>query len=215
MPAGDELRACAEDRSGMHEWMIQYGVWGVAALMLAQNLFPLLPSEIIMPLAGFLASMGYLDLTGVVVAGLLGSLLGHLPWYFLGFALGEERLERIVAHHGHWIRLRVAHVRKAEDWFDRHSIQAVLLGRLVPGVRTCINIPAGTSRMAFLPYLLYTLVGDAIWTSLLACGGYFLGRDYALIALYLHAIVWILAAILAAAFVWMYFRRHGTRRRPA
>src|SRR4051794_27910510 len=114
----------------MREWLIDNGEWGLAVLMFLQNIFPLLPSEVIMPLAGFLASIGILDMRGVVLAGLLGSMLGHLPWYFLGFALGEERLEAFVGRHGHWIRLDSAQVRKAGEWFDRHSIKAVLLGRL-------------------------------------------------------------------------------------
>jgi membrane protein DedA with SNARE-associated domain len=199
----------------MREWMIENGEWGVALLMLLQNLFPLLPSEVIMPLAGFLASIGYLDMRGVVLAGLLGSLLGHLPWYFLGFALGEERLEKLVARHGHWIRLRRVHVQKAEAWFDRNNVKAVLLGRLVPGLRTCINIPAGTTRMAFLPYLAYTLLGDAIWTTLLAYGGYALGRDYHLIASYMHLLIWALAFGATALILWMWIRRHGQNGRPA
>src|SRR5690606_10745791 len=198
----------------MREWLIQHGVWGVALLMLAQNLFPLLPSEIIMPLAGFLASMGYLDMSGVVAAGLLGSVLGHLPWYFLGFAVGEKRFESLVARHGHWILLRAAHVRRAGDWFDRNAAKAVLLGRLVPGLRTCVNIPAGTTRMAFGPYLIFTIVGDAAWTALLAFGGYVLGRDYALIAQYLHALIWLPVPIAGAVWLWIHFRRGGPRSRP-
>src|SRR5690606_40128436 len=123
----------------MREWLIQHGVWGVALLMLAQNLFPLLPSEIIMPLAGFLASMGYLDMYGVVAAGLLGSVLGHLPWYFLGFAVAEKRLESLVARHGHWVLLRAAHVRRARDSFDRNASKAVLVGPTGPSLRTCVT----------------------------------------------------------------------------
>jgi membrane protein DedA with SNARE-associated domain len=140
----------------MREWLIANGVWGVALLMFFQNVLPLLPSEIIMPLAGFLASLGYLDINTVVLAGLLGSVLGHLPWYFVGAALGEDRLEGFFARHGRLFLLRPSQVHKAGDWFDRHTVKAVLLGRLIPGLRTCVNIPAGATRMAFLPYLAYT-----------------------------------------------------------
>ncbi|MDB5103745.1 MAG: alkaline phosphatase [Fibrobacteres bacterium] len=199
----------------MREWLIENGEWGVALLMLLQNLFPLLPSEVIMPLAGFLASIGILDMKGVVLAGLLGSLLGHLPWYFLGFALGEERLEKLVARHGHWIHLRKVHVQKAEAWFDRNNVKAVLLGRLVPGLRTCVNIPAGTTRMHFVPYLVYTLIGDAIWTTLLAYGGYIMGRDYHLIASYMHMFVWVIAGGITALTLVIWIRRHGQHGRPA
>ena len=199
----------------MREWMIDNGTGGVALLMFLQNLLPLVPSEIIMPLAGFLASLGYLDIQAVVLMGLLGSMLGHLPWYFLGLALGEDRLERFLARHGKLFLLRPSQVQKAGDWFDRHTVKAVLLGRLVPGLRTCVNIPAGATHMAFLPYLAYTLLGDAIWTTLLGYGGYLLGRDYALIGTYLHMVMWPLVALAAGFIAWHALRRHTRKRRPA
>jgi membrane protein DedA with SNARE-associated domain len=192
----------------MREWLSHNDVWGVAVLMFLQNIFPLIPSEVIMPLAGFLASIGILDMKGVVIAGLIGSMLGHLPWYFLGFALGERRVEAFAARYGHWVRLNIDHVRKAGNWFDRNSIKAVLLGRLVPGVRTYVNIPAGTMRMPFLPYLLFTFIGDAVWTTLLAYGGYALGRDYHLIASYIHMLIWIFAIGAALITAWIYIRHH-------
>ncbi len=196
----------------MHEWIIANGEWGVAALMLLQNLFPLLPSEVIMPLAGFLASMGYLDLRTSIAAGLLGSLLGDLPWYFLGFALGEARLEEFAARHGRWVMLKRIHIQRAGQWFDRNSVKALLLGRLIPGLRTCVNIPAGVSRMAFLPFLAYTLIGETIWTAILACGGYLLGRDYRLIGHYLHFAAWGMAILASCALtVGLFIRRHGRR----
>ncbi|MDQ3002115.1 MAG: DedA family protein [Fibrobacterota bacterium] len=199
----------------MRELLMEYGEWGVGFLMLLQNLIPVLPSEVIMPLAGFLATIGYMDMSAVVVAGLLGSLLGHLPWYFLGFALGEERLEAFVAKHGHWIHLRQIHIRKAGDWFERNSVKAVLLGRLVPGLRTCVNIPAGTSRMSFMPFILYTIVGDAIWITLLATGGYLLGRDYLVIMGVMHIVIIAVAGALGAMFIFFWIRRHAQSRRPA
>lgn len=199
----------------MREWLIENGSWGVALLMFLQNLLPVLPSEIIMPLAGFLASVGILDIKGVIVAGLLGSLLGHLPWYFLGAAVGEDRLEGFLKKRSRLLLMRPSTVQKSVDWFDRHTVKAVLLGRLIPGLRTCVNIPAGASRMAFMPYLIYTLIGDAIWTTCLGYGGYLLGRDYALIALYIHYAIWPIAGAIGAALLWMALRRHLRDQRPA
>jgi membrane protein DedA with SNARE-associated domain len=199
----------------MREWIIHHDVWGVALLMFLQNIFPVIPSEIIMPLAGFLASVGILKMKGVVLAGLLGSVLGHLPWYFLGFYLGEERLENFLAKPGRFLALRRSHMRKADEWFDRNSIKAVMLGRLVPGLRTYVNIPAGATHMSFTRYLAFTLIGDAVWTTLLAYGGYLLGRDYALIGKYLHMAMWPLVPLACAYTVWMAFRRHHHDRRPA
>lgn len=199
----------------MREVLIDNGIWGVALLMFLQNIVPLAPSEIIMPLAGFLASLGYIDIHTVVLAGLLGSMLGHLPWYFLGWVLGEDRLERFFARHGRLFFLRPSHVHRAGAWFDRHTVKAVLLGRLIPGLRTCVNIPAGAAHMAFVPYLAYTLLGDAVWTALLGYGGYFLGRDYALIGKYMHMTLWPLAGLAGILTARLILRRHDRNGSPA
>jgi membrane protein DedA with SNARE-associated domain len=188
----------------MHDWLMENGIWGVFLLMLAQNLLPLLPSEVIMPLAGFLATRGFFDLHAAILAGMAGSLLGHLPWYFLGIHLGRKRLEDFVARHGRWVRLRRVHLARAEDWFNENEMKAVFLGRLVPGLRTCVNIPAGVTRMAFLPFLMITVLGEAVWDTSLALGGYLLGRDYLLIAGYLHV---LLLPIALALFAWLWLRR--------
>jgi membrane protein DedA with SNARE-associated domain len=199
----------------MREWLIDSGIWGVSALMFLQNILPLVPSEIIMPWAGFLASLGYLDIHGVFLAGLAGSVAGHLPWYYLGSALGERRLESFLARHGRFLLLPPAQVRKAEAWFERHGMKAVLLARLVPGLRTCVNIPAGAMRMGFLPYIACTLLGDALWTGLLGYGGFLLGRDYALIARYLHLALGPLAVLAAMFLVLRNLRRPARDRRTA
>lgn len=182
----------------------RHGFLGVALLMFLQNLVPVLPSEVIMPLAGFLVSRGYLNLHGVIAAGLIGSILGHLPWYFLGVSLGREKIEEWAARYGCWICLRRHHVRKSEAWFEDHAVRAVLLGRLVPGVRTYVNIPAGVARMSFLPFLACTMAGEGAWTALLASGGYLLGRDHHLIASFMHVFICVL--IGAGAF-WALWRR--------
>lgn len=187
--------------------MIEYGLWSLALLMLLQNLVPLLPSEVIMPLAGFLASLGYLDLRGAILAGLLGSLIGHAPWYALGYKAGEKRLQTWAARYGRWFGLRASHIRTADGWFTRHTRLTVLLGRLIPGIRTCVNVPAGAARMPLIAFFGYTALGDAVWTGSLAWAGFSLGREYQVISWYLHILI-IPALILAAAMaVWILRRR--------
>jgi membrane protein DedA with SNARE-associated domain len=195
----------------MRDWMMHNGILGVGLLMLLQNLLPIVPSEVIMPLAGFMASLGYFKLHTAILVGLGGSLLGHLPWYFLGLALGEKRLEDFAARYGKWAHLRRVHVQKAEKWFSRNHAKAVLLGRLVPGLRTYVNIPAGASRMAFVPYLFYTIVGEALWSSGLAVAGFLLGKDYKVIAGYVHFFILIPLALGLLAY-WFFKRRRGRRR---
>lgn len=196
----------------MREWLTHNGIAGVALLMLLQNLLPVVPSEVIMPLAGFMASVGYFKLHTAILTGLAGSLVGHLPWYFLGMALGAKRLEDFVERYGKWVHLRRVHMKKAERWFNRHEIRAVLLGRLVPGLRTYVNVPAGASRMAFLPFFAFTVLGEAVWTTGLALGGYLLGKDYKLIAHYLH---WFIIPLLALGIPAFFLLRRLRRRRAA
>lgn len=193
------------------DWLIEYGLWSLAFLMLLQNLIPVLPSEVIMPLAGFLASLGYMDVRGAILAGLAGSMLGHVPWYLLGRTAGEHRLRRLADRHGRWLGLGEQHVRKADHWFQRHASGAVFLGRLVPGIRTCVNIPAGATRMPLWPFLGYTLLGDAIWTASLAWGGFTLGRDYRLVSWYLHVLLLPVILFAGLAAYWLVRRRPGRR----
>lgn len=142
----------------------QGGYFGILALMFLENLFPPIPSEVIMPLAGFLAARGELNLFGVVVAGTLGSFLGALPWYYAGARLGEERMRRLAARHGRWLTLSGDDVLEAGVWFRAHGRKAVFFGRLVPAIRTLISVPAGIAQMPFASFAFYTLAGSAIWT---------------------------------------------------
>ena len=150
----------------MAEWIIgfieQYGYVAIVALMALENIFPPLPSELIMPFAGFSAAQGSVSFVGVVVAGTCGSLLGTLPWYAAGRWLGSERLDRFIDRHGRWITITHDELEHARRWFERHGTPAVLFGRMVPAVRTVISVPAGVTRMAAVA--LSALVGDRLRT---------------------------------------------------
>jgi membrane protein DedA with SNARE-associated domain len=146
------------------------GYGAVALLMLIEDIVIPLPSEAIMPAAGFLSTRFGLSLWGVVAAGTLGSLVGGLPWYYIGTLLGREHpprwLDRASGH------LRVGRLAKAEAWFARHRGGAVLVARLLPGVRALIGIPAGIAHMPFVPFRAYSMLGTLLWTAGLA----FIGR---------------------------------------
>lgn len=154
------------------------GVLGVAFLMFLENVFPPIPSELIMPLAGYTASQGHANILLVIVAGTIGSLAGGFFWYLLGRWVGEEGLKRIADRYGRWLTLSRSDIDKADDWFDTHGHKAVLLGRLVPTVRTLISIPAGLSEMPVRRFLIYSAIGTAAWTTILALLGYGLGSQY-------------------------------------
>lgn len=172
----------------MFEWITRLvsdgGYLGVAGLMLLENLFPPIPSELIMPLAGFVAARGELQIALVVLAGTLGSIAGALPWYYAGRWLGRDRLCRLAARHGRWLTLSAEEFDRASAWFDRHGGWAVLIGRLVPGVRTLISVPAGIAGMGLGRFLLLSAVGSLAWTGALAAAGYVLEDHYARVADY-------------------------------
>jgi membrane protein DedA with SNARE-associated domain len=164
------------------DWITQAversGYFGIFFLMLAENLFPPIPSEVIMPLAGYVSARGQLTFVGVLVAGAAGSLAGALFWYAVGRWIGSHRLKRFAARHGRWLTLSPAEVDRASAWFARHGQAAVLVGRLVPGVRTLISVPAGVTGMPLMPFLATTAVGTLLWTGLLASAGYVLAEGY-------------------------------------
>lgn len=151
---------------------------GIAFLMLLENVFPPIPSELIMPLAGFLSTQGELSLPGLVIAGTAGSVAGAIVLYYAGRRIGGERLRHWADGHGRWIGLTRADLDKSDKWLKRHGAKTVLLGRVVPGVRSLISIPAGVSGMDLRVFLVYTTAGSVVWTSLLAFAGRLLGRNY-------------------------------------
>ncbi|AUT02359.1 alkaline phosphatase [Nostoc sp. CENA543] len=191
------------------------GYWGIGLLMFVENLFPPIPSELIMPLAGYTANLpgSKLNIAGVFVAGLLGSVVGALIWYYPGKLLSEKRLRDLADKYGKWITVSGKDITKAKQWFDNQGNQAVLIGRLVPGVRTLISVPAGMSNMRLLPFLFYTTIGSAAWVGLLTYSGYVLGSQYDLVDKYLAPVSKIILGSLVLGFVfWVLKRRRRNTR---
>jgi membrane protein DedA with SNARE-associated domain/uncharacterized membrane protein YkvA (DUF1232 family) len=180
----------------------QSGYPGIILMMLAENIFPPIPSELIMPLAGFVAARGELNPVLVVLAGTLGSVLGALPWYYAGRWLGERRVCAFAARHGRWLTLSEQEVGQAIRWFERHGRLAVLLGRLVPTVRTLISLPAGIARMPLLPFLAYSSIGTLAWTTALTALGYLLEAGYQRITGYVDLIAKGIIALIVLTYVW-------------
>lgn len=187
---------------GIIRVVAESGYPGIVALMFAENIFPPIPSELIMPLAGFVAAKGQLNPVLVVLAGVLGSVLGALPWYYLGMRLGRERLCALAARRGRWLTLDEHDVGKAIDWFGRHGGKAVLLGRLIPTVRTLISVPAGMARMPLLPFLAYSVIGTAVWTGLLTAAGYLLRSEYQLVGRYVDAASKIIIGLIVLTYLY-------------
>nr|WP_246499927.1 DedA family protein [Azospirillum soli] len=181
----------------------QTGYLGIAVLMLVENVFPPIPSELIMPLAGFTAARGELSLALVVLAGTAGSVAGALFWYYVGRWLGCERLKRLAARHGRWLTLGPEEIDDAAHWFQRHCGASVFFGRLIPAVRTLISVPAGIAGMALVRFLIYSAAGTAIWSAFLAGSGYLLEDQYQKVSGWVNPVSNL---ILGATAVWYVYR---------
>lgn len=189
------------------------GYGGVALLMFLENIFPPIPSELIMPLAGFAAARGEMSLPWAIAAGTAGSVAGQFPLYYLGWWLGEDRLRRLVRRYGRWLALSEHDVDRAGAWFERRGAWAVLLCRLVPGIRSLISIPAGVHRMNLGLFTLCSTAGMAAWATILATAGYLLGDHYDAVARVLGPVGWVVFAVLALAIALWIGRRHWNDRR--
>ncbi|MEV0594813.1 DedA family protein [Nonomuraea cavernae] len=161
--------------------MESLGAPGAGFLVALENLFPPLPSEVILPLAGFAASRGEMTLWEVLVWTTIGSLTGALILYGVGALLGRRRTLALAAKIP---LLKPADVEKAEDWFARHGRRTVFLGRMVPFFRSVISIPAGLERMPLAAFSLLTALGSLIWNTVLVLAGYLLGEQWSLVQTY-------------------------------
>ena len=187
------------------------GYAGVAFLMFIENVFPPIPSELVMPLAGFNAARGDQTLWGVVAAGSIGSVAGAVFWYWVGRRVGAARIKRFAATHGRWLTLTPAEIDRVTAWFDRHGQNAVLIGRLVPTVRTLISVPAGVARMPLWQFTLWSSIGTVGWTALLAVAGYLLEGQYERVQTWLDPVsIAVVVGILGYYLwrVWTFDARH-------
>jgi membrane protein DedA with SNARE-associated domain len=183
------------------------GYVGIVLLMFLENVFPPIPSEVIMPLAGLMVTEGKLSFVGIVIAGTFGSVLGALPLYCIGRMIHEPRLKELVDRYGRWLTISRKHIEAAKRWFDKHGGAAVLLCRLIPTVRSLISIPAGIARMHPGLFLAYTTIGTALWTSLLAYLGYVLGNSFGGVGQYLDLISWLVVATIVLIYVMRVIRQ--------
>lgn len=178
------------------------GYVGIALLMMIENVFPPLPSEVIIPLAGHGAANGDMSLPGVIVAGSIGSLAGAYLWYLAARWLGGRRVRAFVRRHGRWLTLNPSDIDRINLWFDRFGGISVLLGRLIPTVRTLISVPAGVFGMPHGVFLLLTGIGTTIWTTVLAGMGYWLGTEYDAVGKWLSPVSTVIIAVLAAIYIY-------------
>ena len=190
----------------------QLGIVGVLVFTLAETVFPPIPSEVVLPLAGFAAQQGTMNIALVIVAATAGAYLGALLLYLLGAKLGLERSIR-------WLsKLPLVDredFEKAAGWFDRHGRSAIFFGRLLPGIRSLISLPAGASRMHFGTFTLFTIAGSGLWNTALVILGALLGTQYKLIDEYSHWLNYAVYAAIGGVVVFLIVRRIRQRRAAA
>lgn len=180
----------------------QLGYLGIAVLMFVETVFPPLPSEVIMPLAGLRASRGALSLPGVIAAGAMGAMAGNLAWYLIARAIGVDRLHGLIDRHGRWLTMDWNEVERAQGWFRHDGAAFVCLGRMVPTVRSVVSIPAGLLRMPLPRFLFWSTLGTTAWTAMLAIAGYLLGQRYTAVGRYLGPISTGIIVGLVLWYVW-------------
>ena len=154
------------------------GYLGVAFLVALESVFPPIPSEVVLPLAGFVAGRGDAAVPGMIAAATVGSTIGAWVLYGLSAAIGPLRLHGFVDRHGRWFRLDTHDLKRAEDWFDRRSDVAVLIGRCIPLIRSLISVPAGFRHMPFVRFTLLTAAGSLLWNAALVGAGAVLGERW-------------------------------------
>ena len=200
----------------MSDWVIrlieQSGYLGVGFLMFLETIFPPIPSEVIMPVAGMAAAEGRMHFAGVVASGTAGAMLGNIVWYLAARALGVARLEPIIRRHGRWITMTWEEVQRAEVWFRRNGPFFVFLGRLLPTVRSLVSVPAGLLRIRFKTFVIASTVGTLGWTTLLATAGYKLRENFSEVDRYVGPASNAIMAVLAVGYLWrLWTHRPGPR----
>jgi len=198
----------------MSDWVVrlieQTGYLGVAFLMFLETIFPPIPSEVIMPVAGVAAGQGKLHYGLVVAAGTAGAMLGNIVWYLAARALGIGRLEPLIRRHGRWLTITWPEVQRAERWFASHGVFFVFLGRLLPTVRSLVSVPAGLLKMRFKRFVLASTLGTAGWTAVLAGTGYKLGENVDEIDRFLGPASNAILLVLFLGYCWRLWRHRGS-----
>ncbi|MFJ8044837.1 DedA family protein [Kitasatospora sp. NPDC096147] len=211
------LATSAQPADGVAGWAAglidTMGGPGAGLVIALENLFPPLPSEVILPLTGFAAGQGVLSLTSALFWTMLGSVVGALVLYWFGALFGRERM------HAVWARLplvKVSDLERTEQWFARHGTRAVLLGRMVPIFRSLISVPAGVERMPLSVFLALTTVGSLVWNGVLVLAGYQLGDRWDVVETYVGVLSKLVVVLVAAALIgYLTVRLRGRSRARA
>jgi membrane protein DedA with SNARE-associated domain len=194
----------------MNDWIIELvnttGYWGVAVLMFLETVFPPVPSEVIMTVAGISAARGNMAIEGVIGAGTAGAMLGNWLWFMLARKVGELRLRTFVTRFGHWLTLDWDEIERGERLFERHGNIIIMIARMLPTFRSLISIPAGLFRMGQMQFLLFSALGTAGWSAALAGAGYFLGSQFQDVERIVGPLATAIIVLIVLGYFWRLWR---------
>ncbi|NBJ71502.1 MULTISPECIES: DedA family protein [Clostridia] len=198
----------------MQDWvtsiMEEFGYIGVFLMMALENIFPPIPSEIVLPFGGFLTTTTDLTVLGVIIAATVGSVLGAIILFGIGLLLDVEQLEKIIDRYGHILRIKRTDVKRADAWFDKYGYWTVFICRMIPLVRSLISIPAGMSNMNFVKFVILTITGTLIWNTILILIGMQLGESWTDILSFMEVystFVYIAIGIGTVIIIYMILKR--------
>jgi membrane protein DedA with SNARE-associated domain len=194
----------------MDDWIIHLvnstGYWGVAFLMFIETVFPPVPSEVIMTLAGVSAARGNMTLAGVIASGTFGAMVGNYLWFWLAIKFGPKRLKPFLAKYGRWLTLHWTDVERGQTLFTKYGAIIVLIARMLPTFRSLISIPAGIFQMSHLRFLAFSTIGTAGWSAALAGAGYALGSQFSDVEKILGPLSTGIIAFIVVGYVWRLVR---------
>ncbi len=190
----------------MEDWIIRLvdwaGYWGVALLMLLETVFPPVPSEVIMTVAGVSAARGHMTLEGTILAGTAGAMLGNWLWYWVAIKFGEARLHVFIDRFSRWLTLDWDEIERGERLFEKHGSIIVLVARMIPTLRSLISIPAGIFKMSLRRFLVFSTIGTLGWSAALAGAGYFLGSQFEDVEKWLGPLSTGVIALIVLTYLW-------------
>lgn len=199
----------------MTDWVVDLidagGYWGIALLMAIENIFPPIPSELIMGIGGIRVGQGRMEMLPLLFAGTVGTVVGNYFWYAIGWSLGKERLRPLVRRFGRVLTIEWKEVEMLNRLFQRHGEKIVFFFRFMPAFRTIVSLPAGLFRMGHLRFLAWTAAGSLIWNIILAGGGTLLGSYFHRIDEYLGPLTTAAVGIIILAYIWrlIHWRPNG------
>lgn len=190
----------------MSDWMInlieQSGYLGIAFLMFLETVFPPIPSEVIMSVAGLQAAKGTLSLPIVILSGTAGAMLGNYFWYLAARVIGIERFKPLIDRWGRWLTIDWHEVERAEKLFGKYGSAFVFFGRMLPTMRSLISIPAGLLKMRLWTFVIWSTIGTAAWTAILATAGWVLGRNFHRVDDFVAPVSTAVIVVIIGAYLW-------------